>query len=138
MAELACEAFVKNPQMLEEAKAAYGAMTEQTLNSLAKLLEKTPKDGLKIWDGFLTFGRSREARNGDVLVTISHAKIRLLGPIPKEVGLLGATLEYVVGLLMFPWYGSVLKGPAPRGNMERQLERLLKGLSIEDDEDDDL
>ena len=37
---------------------------------------------------------------------------------------------------MFPWYGSVLKGPAPRGNMERQLERLLKGLSIEDDDDD--
>ena len=71
-----------------------------------------------------------------MLVTITHAKIRLLGPIPKEVGLLGATLEYVVGLLMFPWYGNVLKGPAPRGNMERQLERLLKGLAIEDDDDD--
>ena len=58
--------------------------------------------------------------------------------VAEEVGLVGAELQYVAGLLMFPYRGRILKGPAPRGNMERQLERLLKGLSIEDDDDDEL
>ena len=50
--------------------------------------------------------------------------------------MLDAMPEYVVGLLMSPWYSSFLKCPAPRGSMERQFERLLRGLSIEDDDDD--
>ena len=130
--------MARDKKLLDEATAAYGNMTQATLTSLARMLEMTPKhkDGLKIWDGFLTFGRAREARNGDMLITISHAKIRYLKPIAEEVGLMGATLEYVVGLLMFPWMGKILEGSAPRGNMERQLERLLKGLSIEDDDDE--
>ena len=104
------------------------------------MLEMTPKhkDGLRIWDGFLTFGRSREARSGDVLVTISAPKSRFLEPVADEVGLVVAELQYAAGLLTYPYRGRILKGPAPRVNMERQLERLLKGLSIEDDEDDDL
>ena len=57
------------------------------------------KDGLKLWDGFLTFGRSREARSGDVLVTISAPKSRFLEPVADEVGLVGAELQYVAGLL---------------------------------------
>jgi len=138
MAELACEAFAKDKQMLDEATAAYGNMTQATLTSLARMLEMTPKhkDGLKIWDGFLTFGRAREARNGDWLITISHAEVRSTKPIAEQVGLLGVTFEFVVGLLMYPWMDKVLEGPAPRGNMERQLERLLKGLTIDDDDDE--
>ena len=49
---------------------------------------------------------------------------------------MGVTFEFVVGLLMFPWMDKVLEGPAPRGNMERQLERLLKGMTIDDDDED--
>ena len=140
MAELACDAFAQDPKMLEGAKTASGSMVTPTLTALAKMLQMTPKhaDGPKIWDGFLTFGRSREARSGDVLVTISAPKSRFLEPITDEVGLVGAELQYVAGLLMYPYRGRTLKGPAPRGNMERQLERLLKGLSIEDDDDDEL
>ena len=70
------------------------------------------------------------------MITFSHAKMRFTKAIAEQVGLLGVTLEFVVGLIMYPWMDKVLEGPAPRGNMERQLERLLKGMSIEDDDDD--
>ena len=138
MAELACARFSADAKLLERAKTVFGKMTQPTLTGLAKMLTETPKhkDGLQIWKGMLTYGRAREAWNGDWLITISHAKIRFVKPIAEQVGLMWVTLEYVVGLLMFPWMDKVLEGPAPRGNMERQLERLLKELSTEDDDDD--
>ena len=104
MAELACARFTADAQLLERAKKVFGDMTQPTLTGLAKMIDETPKhkDGLQIWKGMLTFGRAREARNGDWLITISHAKIRFVKPIAGQVGLMGMTLEYVVGLLMFP------------------------------------
>ena len=52
--------------------------------------------------------------------------------------MLGMSCEYVIELLSFPWCDNHLGGPAPRGTLERQMERLLRGLSIDDDEDDDI
>ena len=138
MAELACARFSADAKLLERAKTVFGEMTQPTPTGLAKMLTETPKhkDGLQIWKGMLTFGRAREARNGDWLITIPHAKVRFTKPIAEQVGLLGVTFEFVVGLVMFPWMDKVLEGPAPRGNMERQLERLLKGMTIDDDDED--
>ena len=140
IAELVGGLFTADARLLERAKAVFGEMTQPSLTGLAKMLTEAPKhkDGLKIWAGILTFGRARGARNGDWLITISHAKVRFVEPIAEQVGLMGVTLEYVVGLLMFPWVDKVLEGPAPRGSLERQMERLLRGLSIEGDDGDGL
>ena len=139
MAELACTRYTADNKLLEQAKKIFGDMTQQTLQGLKQMIDETPNhpDKFQLWKGMLTFGRAREARSGDWLVTFSHAKMRFTKPIAEKVGLLGVTLEFVVGLIMYPWMDKVLEGPAPRGNMERQLERLLKGLTIEDDDDDD-
>ena len=73
-----------------------------------------------------------------MLVTISPARMWFLKPTAKEIGMIGMMLEYGVGLFMLPWNDDLLEGPAPRGSLERQMERLLRGLSIEDDDDDEL
>ncbi len=100
------------------------------------MFEKTQKEGPIIWTGLTTFARAREARNGDVIVTYSPPKGRFLRPAAKEIGMLGMSCEYVIELLACPWCDNHLDGPAPRGTLERQMERLLRGLFIDDEEDD--
>ena len=80
--------------------------------------------------------RAREARGEDEILSISPHKGRFLKAVAKEVGTLGMSCEYVIELLSFPWCDNHLGGPAPRGTLERQMERLLRGLSIDDEEDD--
>jgi len=138
MAELACGKFAGTPEVHKLADDAFGGKTlvQATLGAIGKLLEKTQKDGPIIWSGLTTFARARGARNGDVIVTYSPHKGRFLKPAAKETGMLGMNCEYVIELLAFPWCGNQLDGPAPRGTLERQMERLLRGLSIDDEEDD--
>ena len=138
MAELACGKFVGTPDIHKMAEAAFGGkeVVQTTLGAVAKMLEKTNKDGPIIWSGLTTFARAREARNGDVIVSYSPHKGRFLKPAAKDTGMLGAQCEYVIELLAFPWCDDHLDGPAPRGTLERQMERLLRGLSIDEEDDD--
>ena len=73
-----------------------------------------------------------------MIPTFSPHKGRFLKPVAKEVGMLGMSCEYVIELLSFPWCDNHLDGPAPRGALERQMERLPRGLSIDVEEDDDI
>ena len=138
MAGLACGKFAGTPDIHKMAETAFGGreVVQTTLGAIAKMLEKTNKDGPIIWSGLTTFARAREARNGDVIVSYSPHKGRFLKPAAKDTGMLGAQCEYVIELLAFPWCDDHLDGPAPRGTLERQMERPLRGLSIDDEDDD--
>lgn len=135
-AEISLEIFTNNAEVLTKAKHVFGEKPVlDAMTGIAKMLELTQTEGLSIWGPLLSYGKARETRAGDMLLELTGKRGKFNTNAAEQSGLLGIDIIYLLDMLNFTYREFNVDGPAPRGTLERQIDKMLKGLSIDDDDD---
>ncbi len=72
------------------------------------------------------------------MLVLAPQRKRLISDTAEKHGLLGADPQFLMDLICMPFYKCEKDGPAPKGTMERRVEKALKGGSLDADDDYDV
>ena len=134
-AELALEVYQADEPLRLTAEAAFGVNFGKACTGLKTFVETTTPADVKSWDALVSFAKTKETRDGQQLFIVAPRRARFLSEKSNAVGLLDSEPEYLCDVICFPFMKFERTGPCPKGTMERQLEKALKGLSLDDEDE---
>ena len=134
-AELAHEVHLADEPLRQAAEAAFGVNFAKACTGLKTFVETSTPADIKCWDALVSFAKTKETRDGQQLFIVAPRKARFLSEKALAVGLMGSEPEYLCDVICFPFMKFERTGPCPKGTMERQLEKALKGLYLDDEDE---
>lgn len=136
---MSCTKYETDTALMGRANIIFGEkMTQDCIAGSRKLLKGEDLKEIREWDNFVSFGTTRETRDGGQLLVLACRKGRYIPDIAQKVGLLGTDTQFVYDLMLMPCQSNEKKGQAPKGNYERALEKLLKGLPLDGEMEQDV
>lgn len=135
VAEMSCTMYTSDKAEKELANVVFGVkVVDDIAAGLKRMLASNKVGDIREWDHFASYGLTGETRDGGQLLVLAVRKGRFISEFARSCGMLGVEAQSVFDLVLMPFRKYEKRGQAPKGSYERALEKLLKGLKIDDGE----